>query len=162
DPTWRALLLLGVAELLNKRGEGARAIQVLEQATVLEGSARYRSAVALERQAARDSQLRSLAKALEAQAEMVVTAQKDAESGDALGVPESRRGPEAAADAWLRAADARRHMGELAQAAALLDRALEKVGPKAPILVARLSLAEAAGDTVTAERIAETLLDQGL
>jgi hypothetical protein len=162
DPTWRALLLLGVAELVSKRGEGARAIQILEQATSLEGSARYRSALALERQAARDNQPRALARALEAQAEMVVNAQKDAESSDALGVPASMRVPEAAADAWLRAADARRHMGDLGAAAALLDRALEKVGPKAPILAARLSLAEVGGDTVTAERIAETLLDQGL
>src|SRR5262245_21137892 len=32
DPTWRALLLLGLADLMAKRGEGARAIQILEQA----------------------------------------------------------------------------------------------------------------------------------
>ncbi|HEY3595168.1 MAG TPA: hypothetical protein VGL13_14885, partial [Polyangiaceae bacterium] len=108
------------------------------------------------------NQPRALATALEAQAEMVLEAQKDAAAGDAAGVPISMRVPEAAADAWLRAADARRHMGELSQAAALLDRALDKVGPKPPILAARLSLAEASGDAVTAERLAETLLDQGL
>src|SRR5262249_55782136 len=54
DPTWRALLLIGLSELMSKRGEGARAIEILEQATSLEGSARYRAAQALEREAARN------------------------------------------------------------------------------------------------------------
>src|SRR5205814_7921639 len=102
------------------------------------------------------------ASALETQAELVVAALTDPAEGDRLGVPRSARQQEVVADAWLRAAEAKKQLGDVAAAAALLDRALERVGPRPAILTARLSVAEAAENTATAERIAETLLDQGL
>ncbi|MET0591267.1 MAG: tetratricopeptide repeat protein, partial [Polyangiaceae bacterium] len=54
------------------------------------------------------------------------------------------------------------HGGAAARAAPVLVGAIDRVGSRAPIWAARLSVAEAAGDTATAERIAETLLDQGI
>jgi tetratricopeptide (TPR) repeat protein len=162
NPTWRALLLIALSDLLARQGEGEQAVRFLENAIELDGAARYRAAQALERQAVREGQGASLAKALETQAELVIKALADPGEGDRLGVPQSARLPEVAADGWLRAAEARKQLGDIAAAAALLDRALERVGPRAPILTARLTVAEAAGDTVTAERIAETLLDQGV
>src|SRR5260221_8637999 len=128
----------------------------------LDGSTRFRSAVALERVAKDSGQRAAYASALETQAELVVMALTDPAEGDRVGVPRGVRQQEVVADAWLRAAEARRQLGDGPAAAALLDRALERVGPRPPILSARLAVAEAAGDTATAERIAETLLDQGL
>jgi len=163
NPTWRALLLISLAQLLAKQGDLEQAIALLETAIQLDGSARYRATQALEGlAAAHPGQEGALANALETQAELVITALADPHEGDRLGVPHSARLPEVAADGWLRAADARKLLGDVAAAAALLDRALERVGPRAPILSARLAVAEAAGDTATAERIAETLLDQGI
>jgi hypothetical protein len=163
NPTWRALLLVSLAELLSRHDDAEQAIQLLETGIVLDGSARYRATQALERLAsATGGQEAALASALETQAELVITALADPHEGDRLGVPHAARLPEVAADGWLRAADARKSLGDLGAAASLLDRALERVGPRPPILTARLAVAEAAGDTATAERIAETLLDQGI
>jgi hypothetical protein len=163
NPTWRALLLISLSDLLAKQTDVDQAVALLETAIQLDGSARYRATQSLERLAAsQPGHEAALASALETQAELVITALADPQEGDRLGVPHSARLPEVAADGWLRAADARKALGDVAAAAALLDRALERVGPRPPILTARLAVAEAAGDTATAERIAETLLDQGI
>ena len=162
NPTWRALLLLLLADLLAKQGETEQATGLLETAMTLDGSACYRAAVALEGLARDSGQKAAYATALETQAELVVAALTDPAEGDRLGVPRSVRQQEVVADAWLRAAEARKQLGDAAAAATLLDRALERVGPRPAILTARLAVAETSGDLATAERIAETLLDQGL
>jgi hypothetical protein len=162
NPTWHALLLLSLAELQAEQGDGEKAAHWLSSAMELDGGARFLAAQALERHATRAGDKGALADALETQAELVITALADGAEADRLGVPRHARQPEVAADAWLRAADARKQLGDATRAASLLDRALERVGSKAPILFARLAVAEAAGDTATAERIAETLLDQGM
>jgi tetratricopeptide (TPR) repeat protein len=162
NATWRGLLLVALADLLAKQGETEQATKCLETALALDGSARFRAAGALERLARDNGQKVAYATALEAQADLVVAALTDPAEGDRLGVPRSARQQEVVADAWLRAAETRKQLGDLVAAAALLDKALERVGPRPAILTARLSVAETAGDTATAERIAETLLDQGL
>ena len=128
----------------------------------IDGAGRYRIASMLERLARDSGNKTAYARALETQAELVISALTDPAEGDRLGVPRFVRQQEVVADAWLRASDARRQLGDLPAAAALLDRALERVGPRSPILTARLAVAEASGDTATAERLAETMLDQGV
>jgi tetratricopeptide (TPR) repeat protein len=162
NATWRGLLLVALADLLAKQGETEQATKWLETALALDGGARFRAAGALERLARDNGQKAAYATALEAQADLVVAALTDPAEGDRLGVPRSARQQEVVADAWLRAAETRKQLGDLVAAATLLDKALERVGPRAAILTARLSVAETAGDTATAERIAETLLDQGI
>jgi hypothetical protein len=162
NPTWHALLLISLAELSAEQGESDKATQLFAQAMEQDGSARFGAATALERHAARTGDRGALADALETQAELVIKGLADAAEADRLGVPRHARLPEVAADAWLRAADARKQLGDAGRAAALLDRAIERVGSKPAMLAARLAVAEAAGDTATAERIAETLLDHGM
>ena len=162
NPTWRALLQMSLAELSAEQGDAEKATLLLGSAMEQDGRARFLAAQALERHATRVGDRAALADALETQAELVITGLADPAEADRLGVPRYAMQPEVAADAWLRAADARKQLGDAARAASLLDRALERVGSKTPILTARLSVAEAAGDTATAERIAETLLDQGM
>jgi cellulose synthase operon protein C len=162
NPTWRALLMMSLGELYAEQGDGEKVKQLLASAMEQDGGARFLSTQALERHALRAGDRAALADALETQAELVITALADAAEGDRLGVPRFARQAEVAADAWLRAADAQKQLGDATRSASLLDRALERVGSKAPILAARLAVAEAAGDTATAERIAETLLDQGV
>jgi hypothetical protein len=162
NPTWHALLLMSLAELSAEQGDGEKATQWLASAMELDGAARFLAAQALERHATRAGDKGALADALETQAELVITALGDGAEADRLGVPRFARQAEVAADAWMRAADARKQLGDATRAASLLDRALERVGSKAPIMFARLAVAETAGDTATAERIAETLLDHGM
>jgi lipopolysaccharide biosynthesis regulator YciM len=162
NPTWRALILMSLAELHAEQGDGERATQLLGAAMEQEGGARFLAAQALERHATRAGDRAALADALETQAELVITALADSAQAESLGVPRFARQAEVAADAWLRAADARKQLGDAGRAAALLDRAIERVGSKTPLLAARLAVAETSGDTATAERIAETLLDQGM
>jgi lipopolysaccharide biosynthesis regulator YciM len=162
NPTWRALILMSLAELHAEQGDGERATQLLGAAMEQEGDVRFLAAQALERHAARAGDRAALADALETQAELVISALADGAQAESLGVPRFARQAEVAADAWLRAADARKQLGDAGRAAALLDRAIERVGAKTPLLTARLAVAEAGGDTATAERIAETLLDQGM
>jgi len=162
NATWHALLLVSLAELQAEQGDGEKATHLLGSAMELDGGARFLAAQALERHAIRGGDKGAFADALETQAELVITGLGDPAEADRLGVPRFARQIEVAADAWLRAADARKQLGDATRAASLLDRALERVGSKGPILTARLAVAEAAGDTATAERIAETLLDQGM
>src|SRR4051794_20100453 len=111
NPTWRALLLVALADLLAKQGEAEHATQCLETALALDGGARYRVAGALERHARETGQKSAYATALETQAELVVAALTDPAEGDRLGVPRSARQQEVVADAWLRAAETRKQLG---------------------------------------------------
>src|SRR5262249_48757135 len=77
------------------------------------------------------------------------------------------RTPTHMAGAWLRAAETRRAAGQLGEAAALVDRALEVIAtigseqgaPLEPALInARIRIAEQLGDTVLAARLAQRRL----
>lgn len=160
DPSWRGLLLLAAAELAIKRTDIEGAFARLEQARDLDGAARWPSLVTLERLAAREVREGVLPTALEAQANLIEQAMASPEQGDRFGVPRSVRTPVAAADALLRAADARRREGDLQSAASLLERALALAGMLPIVVAARLSVAESLGDTATADRMAQALLGQ--
>src|SRR5262249_19502983 len=70
--------------------------------------------------------------------------------------------PDSAADAWLRAAGIKRRPGDAAGAAALLDRAGQRLPESAVISRARLAALESAGDIEGAAAIAKKQLEQGV
>ncbi len=112
--------------------------------------------------AAKEDNLGELTRALEGQAYLIEEALEDAERGDAAGVPRYMRRPEYAADAWFRAAGIKRRQGDGAGAAALLDRAGQRLPESAVIARARLGALEASGDVDGAAGIAKLQLEQGV
>lgn len=161
-PTWRALLLLDLAAGRLAEGEGDAAFSTIDEAIELKSQATFLALHALEDIARRQERSDLLARALELQAGLVLMASEDAERGDALGVPRYRRSSANAADAWLRAAETHRSRGEVAVAAELLDRAIARLPNEPALAHARLTAAEAAGDTETAARLARAELDRGV
>jgi cellulose synthase operon protein C len=162
DPTWKALLFIDLAELAAASGDTARAYDALGAASALEGRAQFRTQVVLEQVAAKEDNLAELTRALEGQAYLIEEALEDTARGDATGVPRYMRRPEYAADAWFRAAGIKRRQGDGANAAALLDRAGQRLPESAVIARARLSALEAAGDVEGAAVIAKKQLEQGV
>ncbi|WP_394820499.1 tetratricopeptide repeat protein [Pendulispora albinea] len=149
DPTWQGLLLIDLAKMLAEAREHTAALAALEEARARGAGATYLAAVAAERLARGESgqsilgtaeeakaRAEAYASALDAQAELMVTAMNDPARGDVLGVPHGVRTLAHVTDACLRAAEVRRHLGNLAGAAKSLDRALsltewgEEVGAK--------------------------------
>lgn len=138
EPTWRGLLLVDVARLAAELGETDRALALLSEAAATGAGATYAATLATERLTRREpgivgsdearARADAYAAALERQGELVEEAMASAEQGDAHGVPRWVRTPTMIADAWLRAAEARRAIGELGKAAAVLDRARERLG----------------------------------
>lgn len=162
DPTWKALLFIDLAELAAATGDTARAYDALGSAAALEGRAQFRTQVVLEQVATREDNLAELARALEGQAYLIEEALEDAGRGDATGVPRYMRAAAYAADAWLRAAGIKRRLGDGAGAAAMLDRAAERL-PDSPVIArARLATLEAQGDVDGAAAIAKRQLEQGV
>ena len=111
----------------------------------------------------------SAPKLSESMAELVRVALTDGARGDALGVPQWAREPSRMADAWLRAADVRRTMGQLDRAGALLDYALDQLqsaagdetaaaAAQAVLASARIRVAERTGATGLAAQWAERRL----
>ncbi len=162
DPTWKALLFIDLAELAAASGDTARAYDALGSAAALEGRAQFRTQVVLEQVAAKEDNLAELTRALEGQAYLIEEAIEDAARGDATGVPRYMRRPEYAADAWFRAAGIKRRMGDGAGAAALLDRAGQRLPDSAVMSRARLGALEASGDVDGAAAIAKKQLEQGV
>ncbi|HZU82056.1 MAG TPA: hypothetical protein VE987_04020, partial [Polyangiaceae bacterium] len=178
DPLWRALLLLDCARLAWSTGEGPRAAALIEEARSLESAATWAATAQLEHltseraaMAAPDdarAHAEAHADALDALAGLMEQAALDPARGDALGVPHWARQPARLVDAWLRAAAARRVLGQLDRAAATLDRALEFEAPgfklehdalaEGAIVSARVRIAEHTGDTALAARLAERRL----
>jgi cellulose synthase operon protein C len=158
-PTWRALLLLDLGRALQAAGEQDAALAAVDEAIELKSSATFIAALALEELAAREERHDLSARARELQAELVMRAVDDPAAGDELGVPNHRRNPACAADAWLRAAEAQRRRGDAAVAAELLDRAIARLPAETALIHARLSAAEATGDTATAARLAQAELE---
>ncbi len=146
DGTVQATLLMALAELRVALGAPEVAAALLEQAVGLEGRARYLARLAQERIAVRTSDEQGAASALEGQAELITACLAAPDFAAATGVPRPLRTPAHAAAAWLRAADARRRLGDEAGAADSLAAARERM-PDSP-LVARLHIAgcDAVGD----------------
>jgi cellulose synthase operon protein C len=161
-PTWRALLMLDVADMEAQAGDREKAAATCRAAAVLEGAARFRAYVLLGDLARREQDDSLLAEALEAQAELVLGALEDGAAGDAEGVPVYVRTAHFVADALLRAADARRRSGELAGAAALLERAASRLPGELTVLYAQLSVADASGNIEKSAGFARKLLEAGV
>jgi tetratricopeptide (TPR) repeat protein len=177
DPTWHALLLLDRARIAAAAGEVESAVALVQEARGLGSEATWTAAALLE-QVVREhpgiagtdearSRAEAHADALDATAALLEEAMVDAARGDALGVPHWVREPGRRVDAWLRAAEARRRLGQIDRAAATLDRALEQVAAmpaeeaslaEAAVITARIRIAEATGDTATGARLAERRL----
>jgi lipopolysaccharide biosynthesis regulator YciM len=177
DPTWHALLLLDGARIAAAAGEVERAVQLAQEARALASEATWTATAVLE-QVVHDhpgipgtdearTRAEAHADALDATAALLEEALTDAARGDALGVPRWVREPARRVDAWLRAAEARRRLGQIDRAAATLDRALEQVAAmpaeeaalaEAAVITARIRIAEQKGDTATGARLAERRL----
>src|SRR5262249_14940359 len=125
DPLWKALLLVELAQLAVKAEQYPRSYELLDAAGALESQARFRTRIALEAAALKEDNAEVLARALEGQADLIADAIQDGAEGDATGVPPFMRKPEYAADAWFRAAELRRKLGDSNGYAALLARAAE-------------------------------------
>ncbi len=172
DPTWRGLLLADRARMAAAAGDLDGAIAFLELARTPDSQAVWGVTTLLEQLLrdheevdAAEARLRAerYAGALEAIAGLVHSAIVDATRGDALGVPRWAREPGRAVDAWLRAAEGRRALGQLDAAAAALNRALFLVDrmegadqrlAEAAVAQARMRLAEQTGDTALAAQLA--------
>jgi tetratricopeptide (TPR) repeat protein len=161
DPTWKALLLVDLALLAWKHGEPSRAYELLDAAAALGGRAGFRTRQALETIATGETDLATLAHALEGQADMIAEAIEDAAAGDASGVPRSLRTAEHAAEAWFRAAELKRRLGDVAGWSALLARAADRLPTSTVIARARIVALETAGDGEAAAAVARAELDRG-
>jgi len=177
QPEWRALLLLDRARLAAASGEVDAALRLAEEARSLDSPAAWTATTLLE-QLAHDhpgtagtdeapARAEAQAGALEATAALVHEAVLDPARGDSHGVPLWARQPSRMVDAWLRAAEVRRALGQLDRAAETLDRALGTVGSmegdearlaESAVVDARIRIAEQTGDTGLAARLAEKRL----
>jgi predicted Zn-dependent protease len=177
QPQWHALLLVDRARVAAAAGEIDAAIALLREARSLGSEATWLAASALEQvlhdnpgevetdQARARGEAR--VEALEASAALLDQAASDEARGDSLGVPHWVREPSRRVDSWLRAAEARRLLGDLPGAAATLDRALELVSTmtgadatmaEAAVSNARIRIAEQRGNTALAAQLAERRL----
>jgi lipopolysaccharide biosynthesis regulator YciM len=177
QPQWRALLLVDRARIASAAGEVTAAIELLREARSLGSEATWTATAVLE-QLVREhagspgtDEARARAEvhieALEATAALLDEAAVDEARGDALGVPHWVREPSRRVDAWLRAADAHRLLGDLPGAAATMDRALDLVGTmtgddatlaEGAVSNARIRIAEQRGNTALAAQLAERRL----
>jgi len=173
QPTWRALLLVDRARMAAASARIEEAVSLLEEARSLESSATWAATSLLEdftRDAssapagnAARARAENHADALDALASLVERALADPTRGDALGVPGWALEPSRLMDTWLRAAEARRQLGQRDRAAGILDRAIAFAGgvegdearlAEAAVLNARIRLAEQTGDTALAATLA--------
>lgn len=161
DQTWKALLLIDLAQLHARAGDVPRAYELLDTAAALEGGARFKTRQVMETIAAQANDEDVLARALEGQADLIVEAIEDAERGHEIGVPIAMRTAGLAAEAWFRAADLRRRMGDPVAAQALLNAAAQRLPDSSLIARARLVALEAAGDAESAAAVARQELERG-
>lgn len=161
DATYKALLYIQLAEYAAKLGQTQRAYEHLDAAAALEGRARFQTRIVLERVATGAADLEVTARALEGIAELVAEVLDDPARGEEIGVPTFMRTAAFAADAWLRAAEIRRRLGDLDGAASLLAQAARRLPGSSVVARARLSTLEVQGDLESAAAIARTELEAG-
>jgi cellulose synthase operon protein C len=160
-PTWRALLLIDAAHVLLGEGDADQALAALERAIAERSDASFLAWLNLEELGRHEERDDLVARSLEAQASFIQASLENEQAAQALGVPRYRRSLAHATDVWLRAAYAHRRRGDLDGATRLLDQALERLPGDPTLLHARLSAADAAGDTTTAARLAAEGLGHG-
>ncbi len=177
DPAWRALLILDRARMRAAEGAIDDAITLVQEARSFESQATWTATALLETLVrehpgiAESDEVRTRAEthaaALEGLATLIQQAIADGARGDALGVPSWMREPARMVDAWMRAAEARRMLGQLALAASILERAAGLAGAtggdegrlaEGAVAGARIRIAELMGDTALAGRIASDRL----
>lgn len=161
DQTYKALLYIQLAELAAKLGQTQRAYEHLDAAAALEGRSRFQTRIALERIAQSAADLEAMARALEGQAELVVEVLDDPDRGEEIGVPSFMRTAAFAADAWLRAAEIHKRLGDLEGATTLLAEATRRLPGSSVVARARLSALEVQGDLESAATIAREEIDKG-
>ncbi|MFC1641579.1 hypothetical protein ACFL5O_02645, partial [Myxococcota bacterium] len=159
-PTWQALLLVDAAKLLLAEGEAEQALAALERAIGLETEVTFFALLALEELGLEEERDDVVARALEAQAALIVAALDNDVAANTV-VPRYRKSLAYAVDAWLRAGYAHRRNGDLEGATRLLEQASERVPADPTLLHARLSAADAAGDTLAAAGLARDGLERG-
>jgi len=177
QPAWRALLLVDRARAAVDGGHVDDAVSLLQEARSLGSSVTWAVTNALEQLVREHAPTRgedevrtraeTHANALEDIATLIEHALRDAARGDALGVPQWVRSTSRLVDACLNAADAKRSLGQLDEAAATLDRALTAVADantdearlaQGALVNARIRIAEQTGDTALAAQLAERRL----
>ncbi len=160
-PTWQSLLRSSSARLRLDAGDGEGALADLDAALEAKSEVTFLILQTLEdvaRELGRDD---VLARALEAQAAVLSSTLESSDAGDKFGVPAHVRTTAHAADALYRAAEAHRRRGEVVEATTALERA-QALAPDEPVLArARISLAQAGGDTETAATFARAALERG-
>ncbi len=159
DSTYKALLYIQLAELSAKLDGQARAYEFLDAAAALEGHARFQTRLVLERVASGDPE--QLSRALEGQGELIAEAVDDASRGDEIGVPVFMRTAAFAADAWLRAAEIRRTLGDPEGATALLAQAARLLPESSVIAHTRIALYESQGELDPAATLARAEIAKG-
>lgn len=159
DATYKAMLYIQLAELAARLGQSARAFEFLDTAAALEGRARFESRNVLERVAGDDAE--AVARALEGRGDLIAEAIDDPARAEEIGVPTYLRKAEHAADAWLRASEIRRRLGDVAGASALLGLAERRLPSSSVIARARIVTLEAQGDLETAAAIAKREIENG-
>ncbi len=157
--TWRALLLLDVAELQASGGDVAKAVATCREAAALEGAAKFRAWRVLEQLGRRERDDAVLAGALTAQADQLEAALANGEVGDAQGVPRYMRTAGQVADLLVQAAEAHRRRGDLDATRRDLARAQALLPDSTELSVVRLGLADATGDAELGASVARGLLE---
>ena len=161
DNHWKALLLLSLAEQRAAAGENEAAERTLEEALALGSPASFECLSALVDLARKSGEPALGVKAQARLAELVAAAVSDGARAEALGVPSHLRSASAAADAWLLASELARESGATERAIEFVERALSFAPSDALLLRARFHLADGAGDTAGAARLAQSELARG-
>ena len=131
--TWSGLLLVELAEIQHERGQFDAALESLDQVIDAGGPVTFRALDVLERASYSQGQFDVLSRVLVSKASILERATHDPSIGQSLGVPHWRRTNLHIADAFVRAAIARRLAGNTGEAATLLERAVGLV-PDDPII----------------------------
>lgn len=160
-PWQKNLLSIDHATSVAETGDLESAVSTLTQTLDRGGPGTFAALSALEDLGKRHDRTDVQARALQGQAELLAKALADAAIADLFSIPRYRCTKAAAAEVWLRAAEATRKLGDTPQAVRLLDRALTEL-PDDPVLIhARINAAESAGDTETAAKLARVQLRAG-
>ncbi|HEY0465932.1 MAG TPA: hypothetical protein VGC79_17080, partial [Polyangiaceae bacterium] len=158
---WKALLLLSLAEQRITAGDHEPAERALEEAIQLGSAATFDCLATLVGLARKTAEHARGVRAQVRIAEAIQSTLLDATQGARLGVPPHLRNAAGAADAWLSSAELARESGASAQAIEYLDRALALANGDPLLLRARFDLADAAGDTAGAARLASNEIERG-
>ncbi len=162
DATWQGLLLIELANACAAAGDIERASNMLDTAAALDGRARFRSRLCLERIAAAAGDAELQAHALEGQAELITLGLEDQDNAVNLGLPSIMCTAQHAADAFLRAGELRRRAGDAWGAVAALSAASERLQHHPLVARLRMAAADAAGDGAAALSIARGQLTLGV